>query len=241
MDEEAQGPDDRKPRRFLEPPKAFFSAALAKSPSMRIGKNDDVLIVTGGSFNYITLVGASHWSNVDKHIGPFDRFLGYIEECSHFANRKSTYPIGEELRDVRIRLLVGNRGGYENLEDDYIDLCNSFRRMLKSRPKTHQEFVDWDSNATRLRRIIADMKGFLDVKDLRFCRTMNGYLGLVPLATEIGDVICIVYGSCVPFVLRPCKDIKGAFRPVGQCYIHGIMEGEAMKMKDLVTREISLV
>lgn len=56
------------------------------------------------------------------------------------------------------------------------------------------------------------------------------YMGVAPDIAEPGDKICIVPGSCAPFVVRP----KGEhFQLIGECYVHGIMDGEAMKMGDL--------
>ena len=52
-------------------------------------------------------------------------------------------------------------------------------------------------------------------------------LGLAPRHTERGDVICILHGSNVPCILRPVHGRE--YRLVGQCYIDGIMYGEAIK------------
>ncbi|KAH7398122.1 heterokaryon incompatibility protein-domain-containing protein [Cadophora sp. MPI-SDFR-AT-0126] len=60
----------------------------------------------------------------------------------------------------------------------------------------------------------------------RFIISAKGYLGMVPGKTERGDVICVFLGSELPVVLRPCI---GGYNLVGECYVHGIMEGEAMK------------
>jgi hypothetical protein len=65
----------------------------------------------------------------------------------------------------------------------------------------------------------------------KFCVTNKGHMGRVPYGSSIGDKVCIFFGGCVPFVLRECGD--GTFRLVGECYIYGIMDGEAMKREDI--------
>jgi hypothetical protein len=50
-------------------------------------------------------------------------------------------------------------------------------------------------------------------------------LGLGPPNTEPGDVICILHGSKLPIVLRRQGD---RWRLIGQCYVDGIMFGEAV-------------
>jgi hypothetical protein len=53
----------------------------------------------------------------------------------------------------------------------------------------------------------------------------TGYLGWVPCHAQEGDQICAFYGSRYPFVIRECAE---GFQLIGACYMHGIMEGEAI-------------
>jgi hypothetical protein len=59
-----------------------------------------------------------------------------------------------------------------------------------------------------------------------FCVTSKGYIGLVPPKTEVGDKVCILFGGRTPFVLRDAGGGKHVL--VGECYIHGMMDGEAL-------------
>jgi hypothetical protein len=59
----------------------------------------------------------------------------------------------------------------------------------------------------------------------------TNYIGLAPKPAQVGDLICILFGCCtVPIVLRHCEDKKGAvyFQLVGESYMHGIMDEEAV-------------
>ncbi|KAL8387847.1 hypothetical protein RB595_009632 [Gaeumannomyces hyphopodioides] len=58
-----------------------------------------------------------------------------------------------------------------------------------------------------------------------FARTRKGYYVLGPAALETGDVVCVLFGSKVPFCLRP---IGERYLLVGECYVHGLMRGEVM-------------
>jgi hypothetical protein len=61
------------------------------------------------------------------------------------------------------------------------------------------------------------------------------YMGLGPKAIEPGDVVCIVYGHKMPFVLRPTET---QYKYVGACYLDGFMNGEAIeKFKEGELRE----
>lgn len=58
------------------------------------------------------------------------------------------------------------------------------------------------------------------------CLTEKGFVGRVPLTAEVGDRVAVLFGVDVPFLLREHGD--GMFKLVGECYIHGIMDGEVM-------------
>ncbi|GMG52749.1 unnamed protein product [Aspergillus oryzae var. brunneus] len=63
----------------------------------------------------------------------------------------------------------------------------------------------------------------------RLLRTDSNYLGLATTSIREGDSIWIVAGSRVPLVLREA-DQRDAYRVVGGAYIHGFMQGEALKL-----------
>jgi hypothetical protein len=60
----------------------------------------------------------------------------------------------------------------------------------------------------------------------RFLVSDGGYMGLAPESAEEADLICIILGGQTPFVLRPHEDL---YELIGPCYVHGIMDGEAME------------
>lgn len=61
----------------------------------------------------------------------------------------------------------------------------------------------------------------------RVFRTRENYLGNGPRKTKPGDQVWILAGAKVPFVLRPQETGKHVL--VGDCYVHGIMHGEAFE------------
>jgi hypothetical protein len=53
------------------------------------------------------------------------------------------------------------------------------------------------------------------------------FMGLGPEALCVGDVIAVLLGGPVPYVLRPNSD-GWSFRFIGETYVHGVMSGEAL-------------
>jgi hypothetical protein len=71
-----------------------------------------------------------------------------------------------------------------------------------------------------------------------FATTENSFAGLVPGYAKAGDRICIIHGAHVSFIVREngVFAISGKQRPrytlVGEAYIDGIMNSEALKNSD---------
>jgi hypothetical protein len=80
-------------------------------------------------------------------------------------------------------------------------------------------------------------------KGRRFVYTQEGYFGLTPEPTQPGDLVCIILGCALPKVLRkidpsaalsvpqtsPSSSSSSFFyQVIGQCYIHGLTNAEAL-------------
>ena len=62
----------------------------------------------------------------------------------------------------------------------------------------------------------------------RLFATNRGYIGLGPDEIQRGDHVYILSGGEVPYILRPIPGPRPrTFELVGDCYLHGIMYGEA--------------
>ena len=66
----------------------------------------------------------------------------------------------------------------------------------------------------------------------------DAIIGTGPEGLQVGDIVCVLYGGDVPFILHP--DGQGHYRVIGECYVSGIMRGEALDM-GLEEREFLLV
>jgi hypothetical protein len=72
----------------------------------------------------------------------------------------------------------------------------------------------------------------------RLIKTEKGYLGVASMYAEPGDSVCVLFGGQVPFVLRGGPD---SWKLVSECYVHGFMDGEAMKDPDAKVRRFELI
>lgn len=87
-----------------------------------------------------------------------------------------------------------------------------------------------------------------------FFTTQQGYMGFGPPEMKQGDLVAVLLGSRMPFILRqtpPAAAIIGKsegncnrtyYSVVGYCYLHGMMHGEAVSEKKIADIcEINLI
>lgn len=72
------------------------------------------------------------------------------------------------------------------------------------------------------------MHDFFDVMHMGASRlfvTKSGILGKGPSTLQTGDICCILFGNCFPFILRP---VRSWYKVIGEAYICDVMQGEAV-------------
>ena len=82
-----------------------------------------------------------------------------------------------------------------------------------------------------------------DLDNTTFARRMFvtscGFMGLGPAAAQVGDSVCVLLGGQLLYVLRGGDD--GKFEFVGECYVHGMMDGKACEEPWFLKRDFVLV
>lgn len=66
----------------------------------------------------------------------------------------------------------------------------------------------------------------------RYCMwfsTSTNLVGSARLLTRPGDLVVVLFGANVPFILRRRSD-TGRYRVISDCYVDGMMDGQALEM-----------
>ena len=72
------------------------------------------------------------------------------------------------------------------------------------------------------------MGGMVGLLDGRVIFTSNyGYIGVGPKQLQSEDLICVLLGADVPFVLH--EGPPQCYQLIDECYVHGMMDGEVME------------
>ncbi|KAL2063855.1 hypothetical protein VTL71DRAFT_4349 [Oculimacula yallundae] len=97
----------------------------------------------------------------------------------------------------------------------------------------------WDIDVTETLAWGLEIYALAMATNRRLIISDTGYMGLAPIQTQSGDQICVLYGCSVPVVLR--EEHEG-FNLIGECYVHGLMRGEAIDLaRDGVLNQVEWV
>jgi hypothetical protein len=181
----------------------------------------------------------------------------HLVEWINMATKCFPYPDGCKLFDAFWHTLVANRDGDGNQKSPQ-SFSEIFSLLFDESTGRHPSFPDQTYSSRQLR---PSGKGKLELTNLqtrapgktyqeirnalnaslrnrRLGTTIKRYLGLFPRQAQAGDVVCVLSGCHVPFVLR--KDRGVTYKLVGECYVHGIMDGEVMKMEKIPLTTITI-
>ncbi|KAK5653791.1 hypothetical protein OQA88_7949 [Cercophora sp. LCS_1] len=112
--------------------------------------------------------------------------------------------------------------GILSVDSTAIKTIDGFVRIFSQAQDRKQALWDYWHTATSFA---------LRLSGARVCFTERGYIGLAPPDAEPGDMVIIINGAAVPFLVRgPQSLVSSESRStlIGECYIHGIMHGEAL-------------
>jgi len=100
-------------------------------------------------------------------------------------------------------------------------------------PRAHLDTnaVEVESTSSILQQVVRNIRN--SVNGRRLWKTSRSLIGLGHEDVQSGDVVCILLGCSVPVVLRKIQHLEDAYKHyfefVGEGYVHGMMDGEAMK------------
>lgn len=101
--------------------------------------------------------------------------------------------------------------------------------LLSSLPVGNSYHTDEHTLRKIFREAISPLLTFAHGRS--FFITKKGFIRIGPRSTKSGDVLCGLFGSTVPFLLRTLAETE-KYRLIGEAYVHGIMDGEVWKRSD---------
>ncbi|KAF4633367.1 hypothetical protein G7Y89_g4750 [Cudoniella acicularis] len=190
----------------------------------------------------------------EKKVADLERSLQWLNDCVRVAasNENRTEGAPDALWRAMTCGLTGEGFPAPKFYADYFNKYMEFLNGTDTSPSAPERFAQYFEESRGFTQGIRGLDEFPHYENharieasiykwaskRRFCKTASGRLGFVPNSAQEGDVICIMYGGEVPYVLRPAK--SGFFKLVGECFIDGIMHGEGLS-EDAMEREFQLL
>jgi Heterokaryon incompatibility protein (HET) len=219
-----------------QPARLDYNGYQAASPqnhcSVHLARSSSTLEVSGIHIDTVMMVlkeaekGNDFWRTSILKLWT-DHFKTYPTRCHpvHAYIRTATADYDTVSPDNKSRLteavvqkidIVSRRAWNE-----YI---TTFKQEMPPRDDNHQNRV------TEVSRMYA---GFVERRSLTmhsrsFFISRIGYMGIGPIVAEEGDMICILPGCNVPLLIRKEDDY---YVLVGECFVWGLMDGEAMEVR----------
>ena len=223
---------------FLAPGPHFHAAPASKVVG-RVGPLPDSIIMDGIIIDTISrrsgirpkalfLSEEGNWYMQEEL---YASILKYVDECFDLIRSVVPYHTGQHVDEVLCRTLIGNTTTDNQLAtSEYEILFQDFYSFLSPRYDSSSLAPEWrptplEFMTNKFRKVY----NFLDKS--RVFITPRGLAGLGNHALEEGDVVALILGTCVPYILRPVASGTSTTRQyqlVGECYVHGIMNGEGM-------------
>jgi hypothetical protein len=205
--------------------------------SARLAGDTGELIVKGGVVDVI------------KHVGTFDQWatfsdtkeamLAFYIDCILVLNECDSTTIYQQAivegvlgRTIMADSLPDGSKPPSKLFSDFSILISSLACRLAGKPIPGlDQIAEAEGFMERLDPLLDRV--FVNLQSRLLCITENGRLGLAAHGTRPGDVVAVLMGCNVPFVLRNVsrEGVSGStasFWLIGEAYVHGIMDGEAI-------------
>lgn len=180
-----------------------------------------------------------------------------LELRSVSEERHGPYPTAESIDEAFALMLTmadepqSSHGAETYQATDFQDFCVwAFEHTLVSLIETgriddlERLRTEWEPEYERLQSLVGphvrspqfDMDMQLSCNGRKIFSTFSGYIGIGDVTLEPGDLVCVFLGGRTPFIIRPVGE---KYKFVGECYLHGIMQGgaleEGLQRRELIT------
>lgn len=204
----------------------MFSAAGEVPSISRFSEDLTTLIVTGFCVGRVSKLSKIQ----DAGYNDSPQFQAILDDWEAIAIPP---PVDDPYRDRRAawrQLLISDDGPGHSQRAQYAgfrveDSGNLYEEM---RSPKYQPTGEIGGYPTHLRQYIRSIKTW--TQGCHLLRTEGGHIGLTIAGHKArkGDMICILLGGQMPFLIRESDD-RGHQILIGRCYVQGLMSGQAME------------
>ena len=156
---------------------------------------------------------------------PYPNDVDIKTACMHTLTASLTQPIGESAIGATLIRVK---------DTDLKEMFAALDAAVEAMRAFNLSGVD--KKAMKLLGLVREM-----TRTRRFFVTADRYMGLAPGEAKLGDRVAIIYGCSTPFLIRRIDGVESSWCLVGECYIYGLMDGEAVAMNNIAVEDIRLL
>ena len=235
------------------PPRNTVFGDIAESVGYRASGNSPIAAGAGHSptriaFNGILvdtiaktsamLKAGAYDDTVTSRKGNSAEIISWLEDVSQIAQSSLDSQESGQVSDDLWRALIANQVQGKIASTGYRDLFRSFIKYHKylaangSRTGVEEDTIRATESFTPILSSTCGRRTFF--------RTSKGFLGLAPTGALEGDSVCIILGAVTPFVIRDSvqESTEVCYSLVGECYVHGLMNGEGLEIGEVQTIQL---
>ncbi|PMD47662.1 hypothetical protein L207DRAFT_415975, partial [Hyaloscypha variabilis F] len=213
-----------------------YSASGSHRININCIPDSDELAVQGFAVDVIQLISKS--SNIEQE------WEQYFNEIDYMVNSLNSTPLRDFREDLKWKVPIADILYPKVAASAGLDLRSSYKEFRQFISKGKYKGKAMDANAQPGSLQNESMGYIAALQDTlhgwRFVITKKGYVGVVPNMAQRGDTIAIFKGGMVPFILQRSTQRLQTSRLIGECYVHGIMNGEGLSLQDVVESEFRL-
>jgi len=230
----------------------FNFNATSKDEAYTLLQSDDntVIGLAGEVIDNVSEVGDVYIDYTLGHNTRIQRFKGMAkheaafngwEKIARVHSGTKYWPTGEDILDAYWQtLIMGNVGdGYDATKQQF----HQWKRLYPARIPNllNSDWLRWMNlpvglyvsirgvitafgHEYRHGPVVTFSKKLATTLHRRLFKTTKGYIGIGPRSLQKSDAVALFKGGMVPLVIRSLGD---KWELVGDCYVHGIMHGEA--------------
>ncbi|CZR54185.1 related to heterokaryon incompatibility protein [Phialocephala subalpina] len=158
-----------------------------------------------------------------------DRYLTYqapSQFCAAFARSCKIAHETPQILPPRSKLWFELNKNLLIRGHPFENLCSAVSRFSTSAGDQETQLLDLAGNEvfwSRVNDTVINM-------ERRLVTTEGGSIGMAPYRVRKGDMVSVLVGCNIPVILRQ----RGSgYEVIGECYLHGFMNGEAFKLVDV--------
>ncbi|KAB5570607.1 hypothetical protein GE09DRAFT_1218033 [Coniochaeta sp. 2T2.1] len=213
-----------------------YSAGGESTSHMSVSNDHTTLTTTASIFDTIAQVTGDQARILSLQVPASERldiFNRWIDEALAMTSQLVAYPTGESLRTAVRRSLIAD------LRDLETRASRPFANVLDRIRNTQEHDTVGDEELDIICQYTSRVHAIQGL--MRFCITEKGYMGLGFKEARVGDDIHILPGMQTPYIMRKTAGRQdNELRLVGRCYIHGIMDGEALTLPGYEPKDIHI-